>query len=121
MKDGNLLMQSQAWHLLGLISFADNSLDIAESQYGKALGFCELLKNERERAALLLDLGAIHALKGDMDQALDRFSVVLTIAQDCGAKRLVNTAYKGLSGVYETKGDFRKALDYHKRFSRFER
>ena len=121
MKDGNLLTQSQAWHLLGLISFADNSLEIAESQYGKALGFCELLKNERERAALLLDLGAIHALKGDMDQALDRFSVVLTIAEDCGAKRLVNTAYKGLSGVYETKGDFRKALDYHKRFSRFER
>ena len=46
--------------------------------------------------------------------------VALASAEGIGAKRLINAAYERLSEVYEMMGDFRLALDYYKRFSRFE-
>ncbi|MGA2547299.1 MAG: diguanylate cyclase [Rectinemataceae bacterium] len=119
-KDGNLQVEGQCWHLLGLISLANDRLELAASHYVKALGFSETLKNERERASVLLDLGYIHVMAGDLGRALDRFKVALAIAEGIGAKRLINSAYERLSEAYEAMGDFRKALDYYKRFSRFK-
>ena len=121
MEGGNLQTSSRCWHLLGLISFADGVPELAAAQYRKALGLCESLGNERGRASVLLDLGAIHALNEEMDQALDRFNIALASAESRGAKRLVHTACQRLSGVYETMGDFRRALGFHKLFSLSER
>jgi diguanylate cyclase (GGDEF)-like protein len=119
-KDGNLQVEGQCWHLLGLISLANGRLELAASHYVKALGFSETLKNERERASVLLDLGYIHVMAGDLGRALERFKVALASAEGIGAKRLINSAYERLSEAYEAMGDFRKALDYYKRFSRFK-
>jgi diguanylate cyclase (GGDEF)-like protein len=117
---GDLQIECRCWHLLGLISLATDRIELAASQYIKSLGLCEKLKNERERASVLLDFGTIHALTGDVEQALDRFMVALASAEGIGAKRLINAAYERLSEAYETMGDFRRSLDYFKRFSRFE-
>ncbi len=116
----NLQTEGRCWHLLGLISLAGDRLELAESQYVKALGICESLKNERERASVLLDLGSIHVMTSDVDRGLERFRVALASAEGIGAKRLINAAYEKLSEVYEILGDFRLSLDYYKRFSRFE-
>lgn len=119
-KNGNTQAEGQCWHLLGLISLATDRLELAGSQYLKALGFAEELRNERERASILLDLGAFHVMNGDVQLALERFGVALASAEGIGAKRLINTAYERLSEAHEVLGDFGKALDYYKRFSRFE-
>jgi diguanylate cyclase (GGDEF)-like protein len=117
---GNLQVEGQCWHLFGLISLANDMPELAASHFVKALGFSETLKNERERATVLLDLGAIHAMAGDMEQALARFGEALASAEGIGAKRLINRAYELLSDAHEAMGDFRSALDYYKRFSRFK-
>jgi diguanylate cyclase (GGDEF)-like protein len=117
---GNRQAEGQCWHLLGLISLATDRLELAESQYVKALDISESLKNERERASVLLDLGSIHVMTSDVDRGLERFRVALASAEGIGAKRLINIAYEKLSEVYEILGDFRLSLDYYKRFSRFE-
>jgi diguanylate cyclase (GGDEF)-like protein len=119
-KDANLQTEGQGWHLLGLISLATDRLELAQTQYKRALAVCERLKNRRERASVLLDLGSIHVMTGDVDLGLDRFKEALESAEGCGAKRLINVAYERLSEAYEILGDHRKALDYYKRFSRFE-
>jgi diguanylate cyclase (GGDEF)-like protein len=116
---GNLQMEGRCWHLLGLISLASGELELAASQYLQALVICEALKNERERASVLLDLGEIHLMIGDATQALDRFEVALASAEGMGAKRLINTAYERLSEAHEALGDFRLALDYYRSFSLF--
>jgi diguanylate cyclase (GGDEF)-like protein len=117
---GNLQAESRCWHILGLISQATERLELAATQYEKALALCEKLKNERERASVLLDLGAIHIMRRDVDLGLERFRVALASAESIGAKPLINTAYERLSEAHEILGDFRTALDYYKRFSRFE-
>ncbi len=119
-KSVNMQAEGQCWHLLGLISLATDRVELAGSQYLKALDFAETLKNERERASVLLDLGAFHVIKGDLDLALERYGVALRSAEGIGAKRLINTAYERLSEAHEVLGDFDRALDYYKRFSRFE-
>jgi len=115
----NVQAECQGWHLLGLVSLSSDRRELAVSQYLKALELCDALKNEKERASTLLDLGAIHAMNGDMDQALESFRVALASAEAVGAKRLINNAYERLSEANEVMGDFKKALDYYKRFSVF--
>ncbi len=117
---GNRQAQGQCWHLLGQISLATDRLELARSQYEKALATCAELRNERERASVLLDLGSIHVMTSEVDIGLERFKEALESAEGIGAKRLINAAYERLSEAYEILGDFRKALDYYKRFSRFE-
>jgi diguanylate cyclase (GGDEF)-like protein len=116
----NLQAEGKCRHLLGLIFLAGDRFELAESHYVKALEICEALKNERERASILLDLGTIHLMTGDVDRGLERFRVALASAEGIGAKRLINAAYEKLSEVYEILGDFELSLDYYKRFSRFE-
>ena len=118
-ESGNLQAECQCWHLLGLVSLSSDRRELAASHYLKALELCDSLKNEKERAATLLDLGAILVMNGDIDQALERFAVALASAEGVGAKRLINLAYERLSEANEVMGDFRKALDFYKRFSLF--
>ena len=116
----NRQAEGQCWHLLGLISLATDRLELAGTQYLKALRLAEELRNERERASILLDLGVYYVMTGDLQQALERYGVALDGAERIGAKRLINTAYERLSEAHEVLGDYGKALDYYKRFSRFE-
>ena len=118
--NGNLHVEGRCWHLLGLISLATDRSELAEDQYLKALEICERLKNERERAAVLLDLGAIHVANGDVDLALSRYRIALASAEATRAKALINLAYERLSEAYELLGDHRLALDYYKRYARYQ-
>jgi diguanylate cyclase (GGDEF)-like protein len=117
---GNLQAEGKCLHLLGLIFLASDRPELAESDMLKALALYESLKNEQERASLLLDLGSINIANGDLDEGLERFKVALEIAEAVGAKRLLNSAYEKLSEAYEIQGNFKLSLDYYKRFSRFE-
>jgi diguanylate cyclase (GGDEF)-like protein len=117
---GDLQIECRCWHILGQISMATDGLEMAASEYLESLDLCARLKNQRERASVLLDLGAINCMTGDVERALERFTMALENAEGIGAKRLINAAYERLSQAYERMGDFRQALDYFKRFSRFE-
>jgi len=116
----NLHVEGRSWHLLGLISIATGRAELAEEQYLKALAVCERIKNERERASVLLDLGAIYVSKGEVDLALSRYRVALASAEATSAKSLINLSYERLSEAYELLGDYKLALDYYKRFARYQ-
>jgi diguanylate cyclase (GGDEF)-like protein len=117
---GNLQAEGKCLHLMGLIYLSCDRAELAESQLLKALTLSESLKNETERASLLLDLGSINVSGGELEGGLERFRVALGIAEAVGAKRLLNSAYEKLSEAYEIQGNFKLSLDYYKRFSRFE-
>ncbi len=117
----NRVIEGQCWLALGRIARSSELLDQAESHFTKALGICEGLKNERQRVEVLLELGSLHLARGDAEHARGRFVEALGRAEALEAKKLINEAHRRLSEAYERLGDYRTALDYYKRFSRFER
>jgi diguanylate cyclase (GGDEF) domain len=118
---GNRQIEGKCLHILGLNALASGQSPLAEKRYLEALSIFDELKNERERAWLLLDLGSILAERGDAAGALDRFREALDAAERIGAKSLVNSAYERLSTAYEMLGDYERSLRYYKSFSRYER
>jgi diguanylate cyclase (GGDEF)-like protein len=117
---GIRLIECRCWHSLGLISQVSERFSLAESQYSKALAIAEELKNERERILILLDLGSIHSRRGDLDPAQESFETALAGAEGIGSKALIHSAYERLSEAHEARGDYKTALEYYRRFSRYE-
>jgi len=117
---GNRQIEGRCRHLIGLVSQATEEVEEAEDQYVRALEIFEALKNERERASVLLDLGSALVARDEVDLGLERLRIALASAEGIGAKRLMNSAFEKLSAVYERLGDYRLSLDYYKRFSSFE-
>ena len=119
-KDGNLQVEGQCWHLLGLISLANGRLELAASHYVKALGFSETLKNERERASVLLDLGPSTSWPATWTGPSSA-SGSPSRARRASAPNASSTGpTSGCPRPTRAMGDFRSALDYYKRFSRFK-
>jgi diguanylate cyclase (GGDEF)-like protein len=116
----DLQVEGQCWQALGRISRASEKLDLAEHQFAKAIAVYESLKNEKNRAAALLDLGSINVDRGEIDVALGRFQAALETAEGIDAKALIHSAYERLSEAFEKKGDYRLALEYYRRFARYE-
>jgi diguanylate cyclase (GGDEF)-like protein len=113
-------LEANCWHSLGRITQASGRLELAESHYLKALAIDEELKNEMQRASVLLDLGSLHVQAGYVDRALERYQVALEVAEGIGGKSAINAAYERLSVAYEHKGKYAEALEYYRRFARYE-
>jgi diguanylate cyclase (GGDEF)-like protein len=117
---GDRLMSTQCWLALGRIMLSSESFQAAEERFLKALGLAEALKNEKIKVEVLLELGAISAKGGKPAKALERYNEALVGAERLGAKALIHQAYERLSEAHELIGDYRTALDYYRRFSRYE-
>jgi diguanylate cyclase (GGDEF)-like protein len=117
---GERLIEAQCLHSLGRISQDSGLFDLAERNYLKALAISENTKNDKQKTALLLDLGSIYVQSKDIDRALDQYRVALANAERIGSKPLMHAAYERLSEAYELLGGFKEALDYYRRFARYE-
>jgi diguanylate cyclase (GGDEF)-like protein len=117
---GLRLVESQCLHALGRIDQALEMPDRAETQYLKAIAIDTELKNERMRAAVLLDLGTLRSRSGDLDGALRDYREALAAADAIAAKALIHAAYERLSEVNERLGDYQAALVYYRSFARYK-
>jgi len=117
---GERIVEAQCLHSLGRIEQASGRLDVAQVQYRAALAISEELKNDKQRAAILLDLGSLQAQARDLDRALETYQVALSSAERIGSKALMHAAYERLSEALELLGRFEEALGYYRRFARYE-
>ena len=120
-KAGDKVIIAQCLLALGRIAQASESFAEAEAQYLKSLAINDALKNEKQRVEVLLDLGSIYVHGGQIERALTSYTEALAGAESISAKALIHQTYERLSEAYESLGDYPKALDYYRRFSRYER
>jgi len=117
----NLQLSAQCWLSLGRIACASDERKAAEGHFLKALDAVERLKNEKVKAETLLELGTVQVLESRPSKALERYNAALASAEHIGSKALINQAYERLSEAYELLKDYRTALDYYRRYARYER
>jgi diguanylate cyclase (GGDEF)-like protein len=118
---GDRLIAARCWLGLGRVVLSADNLEAAEPRFLKALDLAEKLKNGKLKTEVLLELGSIAARGGRADQALERYGEALAVAERFGAKSLIHQAYERISEAHELKGDFKTALDFFRRFSRYEK
>lgn len=118
---GDRTLEAEAELVFGRIVRDSKSPTEAEPHFLSALAIAEGLGNEKSRVATLLELGALDALRGDNEGALERYRNALAGAEMLGAKKLLNQAYERLSEVHAALGAYQIALDYYIRHARFER
>ncbi len=117
---GERLVEAQCLHALGRIDQASEMPERAEANYLKAIAIDAELKNEKLRAAVLLDLGSLRTRSGDLDGALRDYREALASAEGIGVKALIHAAYERLSEANERLGDYQAALVYYRSFARYE-
>jgi tetratricopeptide (TPR) repeat protein len=65
----------------------------------------------------IMGIGNLYTKMGQHEKARVYFESALGKAKEIKAGPLIQTIYKNLSHMYETRGDFKQALEYHGRFS----
>jgi diguanylate cyclase (GGDEF)-like protein len=120
-KAGDKIIMAQCLLALGRIAQASENFAEAEAQYLKSLSINDELKNAKQRVEVLLDLGSIYVHGGQIERALKSYTEALSGAESISAKGLIHQAYERLSEAHESLGDYPKALDYYRRFARYER
>ena len=65
------------------------------------------------KASAYGELGCLHSLLGNFEQAINCLQHQLELAQDMGDRVGEGDAACGLGGVYQQMGEYEKALEYH--------
>lgn len=120
-KASNRLIIGQCYLVLGRAAQEQGNYEDAEDKYHKALETDESLGVKKQKVEALLQLGTVHAYRRHYDLARRCYEDALKGASEVDAKIFVNQAYERLSEAYEGLGDYHKALDCYRRFSRYER
>jgi diguanylate cyclase (GGDEF)-like protein len=117
----DLHLAALCWLALGRIARLSEDRAGAEAHFLKALGAAEKLKNEKTKVEVLLELGSLQVGDGRPEEALARYNEALQGAERLGSKALIHQAYERLSMAHESIKDYKTALDYYRRYSRYER
>lgn len=82
-----------------------------------ALKANDFLQNDYLVEAVYNNLAELHLLKGNTDSALYYAQKEYTINKAGGVPIDISTSAQLLSDIYEKKGDYKKALQYHKEYA----
>lgn len=115
------IVQASCWDILGRIERAQGRIHEAEVLFRKSLAQAEIVKSRREIIVALLDLGSLLVEQGDLKDALSNLQRAAEISEEINAKALYYAAYERLADIHERLGDHKLALDYFRRFVRYER
>lgn len=75
--------------------------------------------DEVSRFHALLNIGNVYNIKDD-DRALEYLTEAFKLAEEIGTKTDTYNCLRELSGYYERKEDYKKSLDYYKRYKQIE-
>jgi diguanylate cyclase (GGDEF)-like protein len=118
---GDRLIEARCLLALGRIAHTSDDAAGAESSFLKALEVAGKLKSEKIKVEVLLELGSLHAAANRPQKALECYDAALLGAERLSAKDLIHQAYERLSEAHEALQDYKTALDYYRRFARYER
>lgn len=102
-------IQSVIKQNIGLSYQNKNEYEQAKKYYSEALNSCIDSVN---RARIIYNIGYVHTLQNNNDSALFYMKEAISLVPDTSMYFLQANMYKGLSTVYESKGDHRKVVQY---------
>ena len=94
-----------------------NNLDKALEYYKKSLHIQEDINEFRGMALSCYNLCAIYREAGNNDKADEYLQRGLILARQVGAKPIIQDIYIEISDIYDSKQDYKNALNYHRLFS----
>ncbi len=115
------LVIASSWDVLGRIARGLGNISLAEERFRKAIDLAEGTKSRREIIEALLDLGSLLVDRGILEEAQEILERAARTSEEIHAKALYFAAYERLAETHERKGDHKVALDYFRRFVRYER
>lgn len=104
-----------AWHIIGVIQYAQGDLPAALEDYQKAAKLYEILDDKERFAALLLDIGQIEHARAEYSHAHDSFKKALALSEGLGDKKRIALGLNSIGAVYSAQGDYLTALDYYQK------
>jgi serine phosphatase RsbU (regulator of sigma subunit) len=122
---GNQISLAATFNNLGNIAYErsilkDNDralLQESRLNHEKALLIQELYKDPRGLSHSHINLAAIFEKTADYERAIREYQSGLEIAEQLGYHEEKKVIYKGLSGMYEKRGDWKKSLEFYKLFT----
>ena len=119
--DNERIVIASSWDILGRIARGLGNLNVAEERFRKAIALAEGIKSRREIIEAMLDLGSLLIDRGQLAEAQGVLEKAAKTSEDIHAKALYFSAYERLAETHEKLGDHRLALDYFRRYVRYER
>jgi CHAT domain-containing protein/tetratricopeptide (TPR) repeat protein len=104
-----------AWHIIGVIQYAQGDLPAALEDYQKAAKLYEILDDKERFAALLLDIGQIEHARAEYSHAHDSFKKALALSEALGDKKRITLGLNSIGAIYAAQGDYLTALDYYQK------
>ncbi len=119
--DSERIIIASSWDVLGRIARGTGNTAAAEERFRKAIGLAEGIKSRREIIEAQLDLGSLLIDRDKLEEAQEVLERAAGTSEEIHAKALYYAAYELLAETHERRGDHRVALDYFRRFVRYER
>ena len=101
---------------MGELHLALGNFEQARSLFEEMLAHGTRMKNPHQQADALMNLGKTHMGLGRAAEAKQHFERALELASGANVRRLLADSFLSLSSWFEASGDFRQALEYHKRY-----
>lgn len=107
---------AEIYKSMGDFHFSQNAFDKAMRSYGQSQQMFAALEMPAKLASVLILQGKALMESQALQQAVEKLTEGLNIAEDMNLPRLKLDAYKGLSEIYSGLGEFEKAFSYYKNF-----
>ncbi|HUL95331.1 MAG TPA: diguanylate cyclase [Usitatibacter sp.] len=101
---------------LGELHRAIGDYERARECFEEMLAHGTQMSNPHQQADALMNLGKTHMGLGNAAEARRHFERALELASGANVRRLIAESFLSLSEWFEACGEFRNALEYHKRF-----
>jgi diguanylate cyclase (GGDEF)-like protein len=102
--------------MMGELRLALGQTLLARDLFAEMLAHGTAMKNPHQQAEALMNLGKAHMALGDTAEARGHLERALDLAAGANVRRLRADGFLSLAAWFEASGDFRQALEYHKRF-----
>jgi tetratricopeptide (TPR) repeat protein len=105
-----------AYNNIAGVYFQKQELDKVLEFALKSLDIRKRLKNKRNIAFNMINIGSVFNSMGKTDSAISYINQGIELAQEVGTLPQIRYGYKTLSRIYESSNDFREANKYQKLF-----
>ncbi len=103
---------------IALVYEEQEKFDKALEYHFRALEIDEKIANNKQSLSISYNqIGQVHTKSGNFAEALKYLTKANDLSKETGSKILIMNNYLFFAEFYEAKGDYKNALDFHKRYA----
>ena len=114
------ILEASVYHNLANCYLKEKDYSKAELFFAKAMIIAQKHKNKQGEIFIMLGLADLYNIMHKYNKSLDYCFSSIDISKEIGSLSLEKEAYSQTYKVYEDKGNFIQALNYHKLFKKLE-